>query len=87
MSTFKIEDIGDAVEVVVWFKAGRIMPLRFRWRGRTYKVREVTGDWQSEIGNTQFHHYAVQSDSPDVFELSYNEHAYTWKLEKVAISG
>jgi hypothetical protein len=25
----------------------------------TYKVHTVTGDWRSEIGSTQFHHYAV----------------------------
>ena len=87
MSTLKIEDVGDTVEVVVWFKAGRIMPLRFRWRGRTYKVRNVNADWQSEIGATRFHHYAVMSDAPDVYELSYNEHTYAWKLEKVAVDG
>lgn len=87
MSTVKVEEIGDKVEVVVWFKASRLMPLRFKWRGRTYKVREVTGEWKSEIGATHFHHFAVQSDSPDIYELSYNEQAYTWKLENVAISG
>ncbi len=87
MQTVKVEEIGDKVEVVGWFKAGKLVPLRFKWKGRTYKVREITGDWKSELGETQFHHFAVQSDTPDIYELSYNERSYIWKLETVAIAG
>ena len=87
MSTLKIEEIGDVVEVVVWFQGGKIMPLRFRWRSRTYKVKHVNGVWRSEIGRDHFHHFAVASDSADVYELAYNEHSGIWKLEKVALGG
>ena len=87
MSILKIEDIGDQVEVVVWFRHGKVLPLRFRWRGRTYKVQSINGDWRSEIGSDHYRHFAVASDTPDVYELSYNEASGIWKLEKVAMNG
>ncbi len=83
----QFQDVGEAVEVIAHFRAGKLAPVRFRWKGRVLPVRQITGDWQSEVGTERFRHFAVMSDSPDVFELSYNETSYVWKLEKVALSG
>jgi hypothetical protein len=87
MSTMQFQDVGEAVEVIALFRDGRLSPLKFRWKQRVLRVRQVNSDWESEIGTTRFRHFAVMSDGPDVFELSYNEQNFVWKLEKVALSG
>ena len=87
MSTMQFQDVGEAVEVIAWFQRGKLCPLKFRWKGRVHPVKKINGDWETEIGEVRFRHFAVMSDGPDVVELSYNEHSYIWKLENVAMNG
>jgi hypothetical protein len=83
----RLEDIREPVEVIAMFRFGRLSPLRFRWRDRVYKIERINGGWVSEEGAVRYHHFAVSSDGPDVFELSYNERAHTWKIERVSLGG
>jgi hypothetical protein len=83
----RIEEIGEAVEVIALFRSGQISPIKFRWRDRVYRVSRINGGWRTEEGVSRFHHFAVQSDGPDVFDLSYNERAHDWKVEKVSVGG
>lgn len=82
----RIEEICEAVEVIAVFQAGRLAPVKFRWRNRVYKVERVNGHWATDQGATRFHHYAVMSAGTDVFELRYNERRHDWTLEKVSLA-
>lgn len=83
----RIEEIFEAVDVIAWFHGGKLSPLRFRWREKVYKIIRVNGNWDVDEGKVRFHHFAVQCDGPDVYDLAYNSRAHDWKLEKVSLAG
>lgn len=72
-----------AVAVTARFSKGAISPLAFLWGGRTYKVSTITARWAKRAGAVIEHHFAVQSDGPDVYELELSSETLTWRLMKV----
>jgi hypothetical protein len=83
----RIEDISEAIEVIALFRAGRLSPIKFRWRDKVYRVNRINGNWMVEEGAVRFHHFAVMCDGPDVYDLAYNSRSFNWKLEKVSLVG
>jgi len=83
----RYEDIGDPIEVITLFREGAIKPLKFRWKGRVYRINRVNGGWCSDEGATRFHHFSVMSDGPDVYELAYNSGDLNWELSRVCLVG
>lgn len=72
-----------AVSVTARFSRGGISPLAFLWSGRTYKVSTITARWAKRAGAVIEHHFAVQSEGPDVYELELSSETMSWKLVKV----
>jgi hypothetical protein len=85
--SMRIEEIQEPIEVIALFRHGKLSPLKFRWKGREYPVRRMNCTWTTDEGETRFHHFAVMSDSPDVYELTYNRSSYEWKIENVSLMG
>ncbi|RPH95074.1 hypothetical protein EHM69_05630 [candidate division KSB1 bacterium] len=83
----RVEEIGEAVEVIALFHSGRLSPLKFRWRENVYRVMRIQGGWTTDEGLTRYHHFAVVAEGPDVYELSYNERGHDWRIEKVSLVG
>jgi len=83
----RIEEIHERVEVIALFRNGSLLPLKFRWKGREYRVLRMNCTWNTDEGETRFHHFAVMSDGPDVYELTYNRSTYEWKIENVSLIG
>jgi hypothetical protein len=83
----RYEDIGDPIEVITLFRDGALKPLKFRWKGRVYRISRVNGGWCSDEGATKFHHFSVMSDGPDVYELAYNSSDLNWELSRVCLVG
>jgi hypothetical protein len=75
--------IGEPVEAIVKFEKGRIVPLRIRWRGRVYPIKEVTGWWKSRKGRLTFFHLSLILESGDYYEVSLNTESLVWYLERV----
>ena len=86
-SHMRIEDIRESIEVIALFRKGELLPLRFRWKGRVYRVNRINGGWRTDEGTARFHHFAVMTGGTDVYELSYNESTHDWKIEKVSLVG
>jgi hypothetical protein len=56
----------EAVEITVTVDAeGRVRPLRFKWRGRAYRVESVGRSWEDTAGL----HVLVMTASGRMFEL------------------
>ena len=83
----RIEEIRESIEVIALFRRGKLEPLKFRWKDRSYRVSRINGDWNTEVGASRFHHFAVMSEGPDIYELSYDERAQSWKIESVSLLG
>ncbi len=81
-----IYSVDEPVEVIVLFRKGGIKPIRFLWRGMTYRVKEITFKWKDREGGTAIYHYGV-SDGSNAFQLGYHSEYLTWKLEAVDLEG
>lgn len=73
--------IREPVKVVAVFDSG-VKPAKFKWRGRTYPVKEITYTWTSKEGNTPIMHFSV-TDGASLFELAYNPSTLDWSVEEV----
>ncbi|MFQ5428647.1 MAG: DUF6504 family protein [Thermodesulfobacteriota bacterium] len=77
--------IREPIEVIAFFEKGKgIRPLRFRWKGSVYKVREITFSWTTMSGAAPVLHFSAY-DGATLYELSYNKATLRWTLEGVAI--
>ena len=81
------EDIYEPIEVIGYFADGKLQPLRFKWNGRVYKVRQLNGHWLSRQANNKQHHFSVISDSSDYFELLFDTADFDWQVAKVCLDG
>jgi hypothetical protein len=81
------EEINEAIEVISYFKAGKLKPLRFRWKERVYKVRKINGVWVDKEGYNKQHHYSIIADSTDYFELRFNTDNMVWTIGRIYMIG
>lgn len=82
-----IEKIQEPIEVLTKFLEGKILPLRFRWRGRTFTVSETTGNWIKRVGEHRVHYFSVGVGTKDSYELSYEARTSRWTLENIYLEG
>ncbi|GAB4341004.1 MAG: hypothetical protein Kow0037_27270 [Calditrichia bacterium] len=81
------EELFEPIEVISYFQNGKITPLKFRWNGRIYKIKQVTGHWKENQGYAQQHHFSVQVDGSDCFELLFDSSDFSWQLARVCLDG
>jgi uncharacterized protein (DUF2235 family) len=81
------EDIFESIEVIGHFKDGNLKPLRFKWNGRVYKVRQLNGYWVSHQGYNKQHHFSVISDSSDYFEILFDSSDFGWQVARICMNG
>ncbi len=75
------EEIREPVKVMAIFDKG-VRPVKFKWRGRVYPVKDVTHSWSSRDGKARLMHFAV-TDGNALYELSYDPSSSLWLLEGV----
>ena len=75
--------IGDAISVLASFGMPyRIKPLRFRWSGRLFEVKEITYTWQTKDGQKNIYHFSV-TDNKTLYELSFDTDSLIWRIENL----
>jgi hypothetical protein len=76
-------DIGETISVIASFGLPyRIKPVRFRWSGKLFEVRDITYSWQTREGQNRIYHFSV-SDGQTLYELSFDTSSLLWRMEKV----
>ncbi|HEX8949221.1 MAG TPA: hypothetical protein VF790_09690 [Dissulfurispiraceae bacterium] len=76
---------GEAINVIASFgPAYRIRPVRFRWSGRLFDVKEVTYSWKSREGQKIIYHFSV-TDGKTLYELTFDTHSLLWKVENLEV--
>ena len=78
-----IEEIGQSIDVVAAFTAGKVLPILFSWKNRRYENLKVAGTWDTYEGETKFHHITVTNGSSNCYELCFNNWNFTWSLIKI----
>ena len=79
------QNIEEPIEVLALFQQGKILPLKFRWKGRTYKIKRLENKWKSDAGEKNCWHFSVCDSASNLFQLTYNEEYRTWQLSKLWI--
>ncbi len=77
------QDIEESVDVIALFEGGRLQPIKFRWKGRAIKVKQVTGSWKSDVGAHKIRYFAVLDSASNFFQLAYDERNTAWVLNKI----
>ena len=76
-------EIGETISVVASFGLPyKIRPVRFRWNGKLFEVKEITYLWQTKEGQNRIYHFSI-SDGKTLYELSFDTSSLLWKLEKL----
>ncbi len=75
------QELNEKIQVLAWFKNGKIFPRGFLWNNKEYKVECVTYHWQERIGNAMISYICVSTDS-GVYQISFNPESLSWRLDK-----
>jgi hypothetical protein len=72
---------GDIISVIASFGPSyRIRPVRFRWSGRLFDIKEITYSWKTKEGLKDIYHFSV-TDGRTLYELTFDTQSLLWKLE------
>ena len=78
-------EIGETISVIAAFGLPyKIKPLRFRWSGKSFEIRDITYAWQTKEGQTKMYHFSV-SDGKTLYELSFDTASLLWRMEKLEV--
>lgn len=76
-------DIGEAINVIASFGMPyKIKPLKFKWSGRLFEIKEITYLWKSREGRAEIYHFSV-SDGKALYELTFYTGSLLWRLERL----
>jgi hypothetical protein len=77
--------IGETISVIASFGLPyKIRPVRFKWNGRLFEVKEITYSWQTKEGQTKVYHFSI-SDGKTLYELSFNAASLLWHIERLEV--
>jgi hypothetical protein len=82
----QIEPIDEPVAVQATHHTGRVSPELFVWRGRSYPVETVNGQWEDRDGLYRRFHFSVQA-SGTTFYLYLRTEDMVWMLDQVILDG
>lgn len=74
--------INETIDVVGIFAKNGFTPVRFRWRGKTYPVTQITLKSTAKNGGVRMRYYSVLSGQ-DVFRLTFLPDDERWRLEEI----
>ena len=81
------ESLSDPVDVITAFMEGKIRPLRFRWRGRVIRVKQVTGEWNRREGQSVLRYFAIDAVGVGSYELIFDPRGPKWTLSRAWTDG
>ncbi len=77
------QKIDEPIDVVAVFEGSRVRPVRFRWQGRTYRLKEITASWQTRVGTDIKHHFSAIDQGSANVQLTYDLAQRSWVLTKI----
>jgi hypothetical protein len=76
-------DIQETISVVASFGMPyKIKPVKFRWNGKLFEVKDITYEWQTKEGQTGIYHFSI-SDGKTLYELRFDTASLVWRLERL----
>lgn len=75
-------EVAERITVGAVFSGGKMRPAWFAWRGRKYRIEEITYTWESREGSTTVRHFSVISGA-NVYNLAYYPPDSNWEIKGV----
>ena len=71
----------EPVEVIAHFDPPGVIIIRFKWKGKVYKVNDMPNVWKVKNGDDVKTHYTVICRENDMIaELSFSHKDLKWEL-------
>jgi len=84
----RVSEVFEPIEVITFFHKGKLEPLRFRWKGRVYRIAKIYSTWTEAKGKKRLNHFSLCTrESPDFFELTFDRQSFSWELARTAAAG
>lgn len=81
-----LNEIDEPIQVEATFSGTGLRPLWFTWKGRRYKIKEVTYTWGDSQGKSRLYYFSA-SDGVNLYELCFNAENLTWRLNRIYCEG
>ncbi len=75
--------LDESIEVLTFFQYGKILPRYFQWKKKGYKIRGINYYWHERNGHQMINYFSVNTSSGDIYQISFNNKTYIWKIEKI----
>ena len=75
------DELNERIQVLAWFKKGKISPRQFVWNDKTYKIKEITYNWQEHQGREVISCFTV-STGIDLYQISFNNTTLSWRINR-----
>ena len=75
------DELQERIQVLAWFRNGKILPRQFIWNNKKYKIREVTYNWQERQGRETISCFSV-STGADLYQISFNNTTLGWRINR-----
>lgn len=76
------DKLNERIQVLAWFENGKISPRRFIWNHKTYKIKEITYNWQERQGREVISYFSVDTGT-DLYQISFNNTSLDWRINKI----
>ncbi len=64
----------------------QVIPLFFKWRGKTYKIEKINLVHKERDGNDKIYYFSV-SDNANYFRLAFFTRDLSWRIEELYYDG
>ena len=75
--------MAERIDVISMFRNGTVKPVKFRYAGRTHKVAKVLYAWVTREGSFPVHHFSVETEDGNRFDISLNTYTMDWALSDI----
>jgi len=76
--------VNQPIKVAAVFDGPSIKPKWFTWVNKKFEIKKVAMVWKSYDGSARIMHFSV-TDGSSLYEISFNNRTYEWRLEKIAV--
>ena len=81
-----LEKVNEPIEVQVNFNSRQVIPVFFKWRGRTYQVDKLNLAHKERDGNDKIYYFSV-SDKANYFRLAFFTRVLSWRIQEIFFDG
>ena len=75
-------ELDEKIEVLAKFARGGLIPLAFKFGGRTIKAESIDLKYNYRSGGIDFYSYSI-SNNGNSYKITYNAKELGWRLEEV----